>query len=1218
MKAWAIILLLAPFMALAETDVQFFFADPQFGLSQTTNRLVVLQAESGVASGGQSTLLPFKLSGYTDTNGQLTFSNLYGSSLSGWYHIYVPAPPQRVDFDIWVQSTSLGLINGESIIGTFGANTYPPGAWAWSAQTSDQRYAAYGSVITNGGSPLLAGTNTYVAVVGGSNQVNVPFGIFDTNGAAAAVAVPNAVVSNSVNVQIISGPINPTNQNNVIAGFAGQAVGVPTFTPVVANYYVDNGTNNGSLGNDSNPGTNQLAPLRTIAALMAKPWTNGTIAAFAGGSRWHEQLTVPLNSNLVFFAYGNGLPPMLDASDPVPTNLWTKFGTTNAWTLAITSENPSDGEITFIWENGRNLMQTNSIAAVATNLGSIYFLTNSTTTNVFINPYAGGSPVTNGSLFEIANRLFGFYVPSGFGYQNGWGTVNGLWTRRNLGNNGSYESGRGWTNLNLLITDGSKHNGVFYAGNTLRNITASGAYFGDNELGEGGAGMIELFDDSSAYPASYYLSNVNCSLPSYDIYVGGFGNHNTSGTTPYWGTITLDNCSAINLGTSTGLSGVTNAIYNGFYGVNYQTGDGDHVNTVLNGCTFIGGDHNGAGCVVPQGAGSLLVSNCYLSSPITYTSGGSLDLINLGSYAENLVIVKSTLVSPLSSTVYGVAFGNSACTFYNVGNEWNFKNNFFYSATTMASFISDNNNYDGGGTWTYNNVNYTTLAQLQAATGSEMTGLYTPKTGTNNSFTGVFSGNISASSNNNAAVSFSGPLITTNPMTGQLVPTYNGGGLTNISGAINTIVTNVTSGTVTIPVNFSNALSSFAGNIAATTNMTPTAGLGTWSPVPSNGVPGIIAGSPVAVAAAQNAGNPAGVSNYWDNGNGENVTTNQGTTKKLTINTNNFDILTTGGLYIAGIFTNNNGTEYLGANGEAGQFYTYDSSTANYDLINFSATNLNLPKGIIMGNGGIIYGGGAGLTNILTAVLPTNITAGTFVLTTNGSGQVYCWFGTNGIAGAGGGTPNAALTNQVNQFSSSNLFQKTILADSLIVSNNARFEANVNLDNNANLNTFGSLQAAAFQTAGGATLINYNNSHLLIWDIWGSGGVAIIINTNINCYQPLTIHPPSGTASDFFQIWNTNSSTPGLILSVNTNATMRYYGPVSIGSPAGNSTNAFQITGTNLTSLAFAFDSNNVVCIATNLIKPIVQTGMQSIWSSNGWLYNVTSQHPNGVLIAAP
>lgn len=38
----------------------------------------------------------------------------------------------------------------------------------------------------------------------------------------------------------------------------------------------------------------------------------------------------------------------------------------------------------------------------------------------------------------------------------------------------------------------------------------------------------------------------------------------------------------------------------------------------------------------------------------------------------------------------------------------------------------------------------------------------------------------------------------------------------------------------------------------------------------------------------------------------------------------------------------------------------------------------------------------------------------------------------------------------------------------------------------------------------------------------------------------------------------------------------------------------------------------------TNFARPTVPTGQSGIWVSNGWMYYLTAQHPNGVLISAP
>ena len=97
----ALVLLMA-FPAMAQTTVYFNFADPQFGLSQSTNRTVILQAETGPSINGGVTLLPWKITATTDVNGYVAWTNLNGSPTT-FYHITIPAPPQRADLDIQVQ-----------------------------------------------------------------------------------------------------------------------------------------------------------------------------------------------------------------------------------------------------------------------------------------------------------------------------------------------------------------------------------------------------------------------------------------------------------------------------------------------------------------------------------------------------------------------------------------------------------------------------------------------------------------------------------------------------------------------------------------------------------------------------------------------------------------------------------------------------------------------------------------------------------------------------------------------------------------------------------------------------------------------------------------------------------------------------------------------------------------------------------------------------------
>ena len=232
LSLWGIVFALSTVLSSAETDVQFLLTDPQFGISQTTNRLIQLQAET-YASSGSTTLLPFKVTQYTDNSGQTTFSNIYGSSISGWYHVTIPAPPQRRESDIWVGSTNLGLVNVNTIFGVWNPSAAPAGGWSWTAAASDARY---GSSLTNANA-------------------------FDTNGAAAfyANSVTNGLAStNFVNTSIA----NNTNFPSIYVTNTLQVQGYVQGPLYITNSAFDISTNTAS------PSANQLVTANYVASIL--------------------------------------------------------------------------------------------------------------------------------------------------------------------------------------------------------------------------------------------------------------------------------------------------------------------------------------------------------------------------------------------------------------------------------------------------------------------------------------------------------------------------------------------------------------------------------------------------------------------------------------------------------------------------------------------------------------------------------------------------------------------------------------------------------------------------------------------------------------------------------------------------------------------------------------------------------------------------------------
>ena len=204
------------------TDVIINLSDPQFGVASTANRTVIVQAEQYQASSGWM-LLPFRLTQVTSGSGSTTFSNLYGSSISGLYHCTIPGPPQLAQFDFWVSATNLGQITASSNLVTLGTQTYPAGAWAWSAQASDARYQFNGTVLSNTFYPLFSNPSNYFAgpivsnTIGALAQTNqyIPGNnvTFTTNAGVVTVASVGAGAATNA-ISIINGSGGGTTLTN--------------------------------------------------------------------------------------------------------------------------------------------------------------------------------------------------------------------------------------------------------------------------------------------------------------------------------------------------------------------------------------------------------------------------------------------------------------------------------------------------------------------------------------------------------------------------------------------------------------------------------------------------------------------------------------------------------------------------------------------------------------------------------------------------------------------------------------------------------------------------------------------------------------------------------------------------------------------------------------------------------------------------------------------
>ena len=112
------------------------------------------------------------------------------------------------------------------------------------------------------------------------------------------------------------------------------AVFVMSSATWAATYYVD-ATN----GNDSNPGTSQAAPWKTISKVNNSRFQPGNFILFKRGGTWREQLTVPSSGSegnpITFGTYGRGDLPIISGADLI-TSSWTLHDT-NVWKTDLTT-----------------------------------------------------------------------------------------------------------------------------------------------------------------------------------------------------------------------------------------------------------------------------------------------------------------------------------------------------------------------------------------------------------------------------------------------------------------------------------------------------------------------------------------------------------------------------------------------------------------------------------------------------------------------------------------------------------------------------------------------------------------------------------------------------------------------------------------------------------------------------------------------------------------
>jgi hypothetical protein len=303
-------------------------------------------------------------------------------------------------------------------------------------------------------------------------------------------------------------------------------------------WYVDS-----VAGNDANSGRFAGSALRTIAAVLPRIAAGDSIG-LARGSHWREQFTVPADRVQVI-AYGAGSPPLLDCSDAIDGQAWSKTtGQTASYQCSIAHDVALGKTFIGCWENGVRLQWKTSVADVDATPGS-YTLADTTWSppspvTLYVHASDGSNPGTNGKLYEYSSRDFGLTASGRTGC-----TIQGIQTRRNMHNDGSLILGPANNAIDCLATDGQYHNAFVSPGCRLTNVVASGAYHP--------AAMGLFIWNPAANGEDLYFESCQALLASYTPGMGGgFGGHGTGAL----GTVTFKNCTAQNcdLGFAGGLA----------------------------------------------------------------------------------------------------------------------------------------------------------------------------------------------------------------------------------------------------------------------------------------------------------------------------------------------------------------------------------------------------------------------------------------------------------------------------------------------------------------------------------------------------------------------------------------------------------------------------------------------------------------------------------------
>lgn len=463
-------------------------------------------------------------------------------------------------------------------------------------------------------------------------------------------------------------------------------------------YYVDS-----VLGSDANNGKSASSAFKTLAvaqaALIAKG--NGATLGMARGSEWREQLSLNSISYWRIGAYGTtGEKPIIRGDDVIPAGGWSKSdGYTYVYQSPITLSATST-IYTNAWENDTWMVRVASVALCDSTPGSYYLSEASTSTTLYIHPSANDNPGSNGKKYEYTRREYGLLANASVG-----STVDGIWTKRTLHQNGSLFVGNLSTVRNCRASQGSKHNLFVQEGSLVEDCLIDDAYYGTTQA------TLFVCYNASFTGLGVTIRRSACTMPAASTNIGGFLSHD-SATTTWLGTAIVEDVTCTNLATAINLGRTTSQTINNPTITNCVTGINADVSLTVNGGSIT--TASGGQCVgISKPNVTVTLNGGTYNAP-----GVSANLIRSLSQANSTINLNAITVVRANGwmvqmTGAGGVLNSNGNTFTSVGFG-------HYDIAADTTVTSDNNKFGTVRTWRKAGTSYTSLAAWQAVSGQDI------------------------------------------------------------------------------------------------------------------------------------------------------------------------------------------------------------------------------------------------------------------------------------------------------------------------------------------------------------------------------------------------------------------------------------------------------------------------------------------------------------------